>query len=175
MMTRDTIEICAKFLADNVTAHFRRAEVGEKPALNSLDVLALANEFNDSAAMTLAATMLETSRWVPRSNMLNVDDEDDLDEILAKIIARKAIRGYEPIPYGIVKECNGNWLDSGDLVSDVMPKSFATDEQMFVRVLELVEEFNESNGGYWWTETEPEPFDAELPYTIVSRGKDESF
>jgi hypothetical protein len=106
-------------------------------------------------------------RWVPRTKALSLDDEDDI-ETLAKIIARKAIEGYVPVPYYIVKEIerNSDMLESEELVANILDSDTFTSEVIFQHVFDavrtIIDEWDESNGGLWWPKIEPEPLEGDL-------------
>jgi hypothetical protein len=168
-----TLKILATIYADAVRDRYRSATPDEAPyALTDEEAVVRANDLPfdrelDAAATTLACIMLEPtegveSRWVPRTDALSLDAEDDI-ETMAEIFARKAIRGYEPVPYQIVKEIgrNSSMLESGELAYDTLDSGDFTSEEVFQRVFDetyaIIEEWNESNGGLWWRETEPEP------------------
>jgi hypothetical protein len=82
-------------------------------------------------------------------------------ETLATVIAHKAVSGYGPIPYHVIKELGSpsSPINNDDLVDEVLPDNFLSDE-MFERVREkacdLVEEMNDESE-YWWRESSDEP------------------
>ena len=169
----------AEILVNRVQARYRWADATsgeERYALDDDDAIVRANDlpldYDKSdlydEAVALACCLLEPAegvmpRYVPRTNKLSFDADDDI-ETLAKIFAHKAIAGYEPVPYSIVKEAPNILSDtmlSEELVADILDSDDFTSEVIFQRVFDetyaIVDEWNASNGGLWWPKTEPEP------------------
>jgi hypothetical protein len=181
------IKILATILTAKVQARYRPATADEEPyALDDREAIIRVNDllpFSElpDAAIILARIALEpeegvASRWVPRADALNPDAEDDI-ETLAEIIARKAVAGYEPVPYYVVKELgrSGGMLESVELVDAVItPDEFTSDavgQQVCDQACERLDEWNDDGTGLWW-QTEPEelPLD-DLPLADTETGK----
>jgi hypothetical protein len=181
MPTYNEIDDLATTFVAKVWARYRPAASDEFPhALYDNDAIIRANglpfdyEKSDlyDEAVILACVLLEPAegvmpRWVPRTNKLSFDADDDI-ETLAKIFAHKAIAGYEPVPHYITKEVrpNSNMFESEELVANILDSADFTSEVIFQHVFDatytIVDEWNESNGGLWWPKTEPEPLENDL-------------
>jgi uncharacterized protein YacL (UPF0231 family) len=181
MPTDDEINDLATTFVAKVQARYRWATCDESShALEDDDAIVRANDLpfdyekSDlyDEAVSQACVLLEPAegvmpRWVPRTNKLSFDADDDI-ETLANIFAHKAIAGYEPVPYQIVKEApNNNVFESSEeLVANILDSDAFTSEVIFQRVFDatcaIVDEWNESNGGLWWPKTEPEPPENDL-------------
>src|SRR4051794_16647724 len=76
-------------------------------------------------------------------------------EYEALIKARKAVAGWEPVPYQLVKECgeSAGMRTSAELVAAVvMLDEFATEAaylRVFNRTVELLDNWN-GESGLWW-------------------------
>jgi hypothetical protein len=181
MPTYDEIDDLATTFVAKVHARYRPATYDEAPhALDDSDAIIRANglpfgyeksDLYDEAVIS-ACVMLEPAEgvmlsWVPRTNKLSIDANDDI-ETLAKIFAHKAIAGYEPVPYHITKEVrpNSNMFESGELVANILDSDDFTSEVIFQRVFDatcaIVDEWNASNGGLWWPKTEPDLLENDL-------------
>jgi hypothetical protein len=188
MSTYRQIKVLAITLVGEIWSRYKPAAPDEEPhALTSEEAIARVNTLAfcadrtlHEAAETLAATNLEgtkgmATRWVPRAAALSLDAEDDI-ETLAEIIAHKAIQGYEPTPYQIVKEVgeNSNMLESAELVDAYVDSDAFLSDAIYQRVFDsacaLLDEWN-NNAGLWWPEEPGLPLD-DPPPEDTETGKD---
>jgi hypothetical protein len=178
------IRILANQFVAQVQARYRPATPDEVPfALSTDDAVGRIDRPRDAEtipATVLAAITLDevSEHWVPRTDALSADAKDDI-ETLAEIIARKAIVGYEPVPYAIATEfeiASGISSNSRELVADSIKSAeftaTAVYELVFDRACALLDSWN-GEAGLWWTVELP--FDGDPPLTIISTEKDAPF
>jgi hypothetical protein len=174
LLTYVEVQNLATGYVAEVHKRYRIADTDEAPyALDTLEAIARANKLNGTRSELqvggVAWAHLELdgtgSGWVPRPEMLGVDDKDDIN-VLAEITAYRVTRDFEPISH--LKEYGplDDMFESGELVGNVViADDSPVADAICARTRELIDQLHGSTGGLWQPKLEPEfPFDAEPPH-----------